>query len=129
MKEGAKRHPPMFYTFDFFSLLDPLSYEHRRDGENPCLVVPILWKHGYSKHSLTALRMKSHFVVWMVIKLHLVHIMSVDFIDEVSQALTHAPLGPTEKEFLCILTMRQTSCAKQSQHLFKTSTWNIWTTD
>ena len=64
MKEGAKRHPPMFYTFDFFTLLDPLSYEHRRDGENPCLVVPILWKHGYSKHSLTALRMKSHFVVW-----------------------------------------------------------------
>lgn len=44
--------------------------------------------------------MKSHFVVWMVIKLHLVHIMSVDFIDEVSQALTHAPLGPTEKEFV-----------------------------
>lgn len=40
MKEGAKRHPPMFYTFDFFTLLDPLSYEHRRDGENPCLVVP-----------------------------------------------------------------------------------------
>lgn len=23
MKEGAKRHPPMFYTFDFFTLLDP----------------------------------------------------------------------------------------------------------
>ena len=36
MKEGAKRHLPMFYTFDFFfTLLDLLSYEHRRDGENP----------------------------------------------------------------------------------------------
>lgn len=40
MKEGAKRHPPMFYTFDFFTLLDPLSLNFVETVKTPVLSFP-----------------------------------------------------------------------------------------